>query len=70
MINCCIQTPTFEIIIPIFEHLHLVELDQGSPNIYKTVVERSVLNVYLPLTVSVELERGLLIVFLADYRRL
>ena len=24
----------FEIIIPIFEHLHLAELEQGSPNVY------------------------------------
>ena len=40
MINYCIlsiQTPTFEIIIPISEHLHLVELNQGSPNIYDSL---------------------------------
>ena len=29
-----IQTPTFEIIVPISEHLHLAELERGSPNIY------------------------------------
>ena len=39
IINYCIpsiRTPTFEIIIPISEHLHLAELDWGSPNVYKT----------------------------------
>ena len=38
MINYCIpsiQTPTFdEIIIPISEQLHLLELERGSTNIY------------------------------------
>ena len=37
MINYCIpsiRTPTFEIIIPISEHLHLAELERGSPNVY------------------------------------
>ena len=46
-----IRTSTFKIIIPISEHLHLVELEWGLPNVYQ------------PLTVSVELERGLPNVF-------
>ena len=37
MLNFCIpsiQTPTFEIIIPISKHLHLAELERGLPNVY------------------------------------
>ena len=37
MIKYCIpsiQTPTFEIIIPISKHLNLVELELGLPNVY------------------------------------
>ena len=37
MINYCIpsiRTPTFEVIIPISKHLHLAELEWGSPNVY------------------------------------
>ena len=29
-----IQTPTLEIIIPIYKHLHLAELEWGSLNVY------------------------------------
>ena len=46
-----IETPTFEIIIPISEHLHIAELNQGSTNVYKTYtafaeLQRSLPNIY------------------------
>ena len=52
--NYCIQsfrTLTFEIIIPISEHLHLAELDRESPNVYIqdfvfVELQRSLPNVY------------------------
>ena len=72
IINFCIpniRTPTFEIIIPISEHLHLAELTECLLAYYRhfqtyTRLLQSFPNIYYTPTVTAELERGLLNVYL------